>query len=62
MRDLDPGFEYWISWYEARLRGDPLVGEELRDQILLPEEILKQEPTAINAYLLKLSRRQAFVL
>lgn len=62
MRCLDPGFEYWIDWYEARLRGEPLVWEEIRDQVLLTDEQLKQEPEAINAYLLKLARTKKVVL
>lgn len=61
MISLDPGFEYWIDWYEARLHGEPLIWEEIRDQILLTEEQLKQEPEAINAYLLKLAKRPRVV-
>ncbi|BBL74198.1 COR domain-containing protein [Methylomagnum ishizawai] len=58
MLELDPGFQYWIDWYEARLRGERVIWEEIRDQVLLPEEILKQEVPAINAYLLKLRKRR----
>jgi hypothetical protein len=33
MLRLDPDFEYWISWYEARLRGKPLAWGKTRNQI-----------------------------
>lgn len=57
--ELDPGFQYWIDWYEARLRGDPIVWEDIREQIQLKNEQLKQEPAVINAYLLSLARKAA---
>lgn len=59
MLEFDPGFQYWIDWYEARLRGEPIIWEEISNQVLLPEEVLKQEVPAINAYLIELSRNQA---
>ncbi|WP_082409921.1 COR domain-containing protein [Methylomonas koyamae] len=54
--ELDTSYQYWIDWYEARLRGEPVVWQEVRDQILLTEEQLRQKPEAINAYLLKLAQ------
>lgn len=33
MLRLDNGFEYWISWYDARLRGEPLAWKETRDPV-----------------------------
>jgi hypothetical protein len=59
MSELHASFKYWIDWYEARLQGEPLEWEKIRDQILLPKEILSQDPAAINAYLIKLSPYQA---
>jgi signal recognition particle receptor subunit beta len=49
------GFEYWVDWYEARLRGEPVPEwEAIQGQILLPEEVLAQGSGRINAYLLDL--------
>ena len=61
MLELDPGFKYWIDWYEARLRGEPLIWEEICEQILLTEETLSLPPAQINAYLLKLASKEAIL-
>jgi hypothetical protein len=43
------GWQVWIDWYEARLRGDP-YDEGLEEcYVLIPEEIWEQGPAVANA-------------
>jgi hypothetical protein len=51
LMSLDSGFEIWTNWYEDRLTGRPLDLELERQWALLPEEILRKTPAAVNAYL-----------
>jgi hypothetical protein len=54
LRSLDAGFDVWIKWYQDRLDGKPLDLALEEKWALLPDEVLKREPAAINAYLAKL--------
>jgi hypothetical protein len=55
------GWEVWTDWYEARLRGDPFDAELERARALIPEEIWRQGPRAVNAGIARLiaARREA---
>jgi hypothetical protein len=48
---LHESFRIWVNWYQNRLNGQPLDMELERQLALLPDEVLSQEPAAINAYL-----------
>jgi hypothetical protein len=52
---LDAGFEMWIEWYEERLDGTPLDVALETKRALIPEEVWKQEPKAVNAYIAQLA-------
>ncbi len=54
LRSLNAGFDVWIGWYQDRLDGKPLDLELERKWALLPEEVQKQTPAEINAYLKRL--------
>ena len=53
---LDTGFSGFIEWFDARIVGGPVDLKLLEKQVLIPEEILSQDVTSINAYLNSLDR------
>lgn len=58
---FDPGFAFWLDWYQDRLDGKPMDVALMRQVALLPESIAAQSVPQINAYLLQL-REQARLL
>ncbi len=51
LRDYGSGFDLWADWFQGRIDGIPTDKEFLEAVAHLPEELLAQEPTQINAYL-----------
>lgn len=56
---LDPGFSYWLDFYQDRLDGKAPDIAMLRQAALLPESIRSQGAAQINAYLLQLRDKTA---
>ena len=50
----DENWAFWIDWYEARLRGDPINTDLDRAVVLLDDAVWKQGPTVVNAKILEL--------
>nr|VFK54740.1 MAG: GTPase SAR1 family protein [Candidatus Kentron sp. TUN]VFK58646.1 MAG: GTPase SAR1 family protein [Candidatus Kentron sp. TUN] len=50
-----PGFDYWADWFQDRYEGKPPNRDLLEKSVNLPDEVLAQEPQAINRYLAALS-------
>ncbi len=48
---LDPSFEIWIDWYQARLDGKPLDWELERQWAILPDNLHGKGADEINEYL-----------
>src|SRR5712691_9226041 len=48
--EVDRYFAIWLSWYQARLRGDPFDFQSEAKRIFLPQEIESQGATSINRY------------
>jgi small GTP-binding protein len=59
LRSLDAGFEIWIDWYNARLRGYALDLETEEKWALLSPSRQTQSPAEINAYLKSLLKGEA---
>lgn len=57
--NLNAGFEFWLDWYEARLKGEPLDLVWQRQSRQIPPAIEEQGVAAINAYLQSLQKRIA---
>lgn len=51
LREYGEGFDLWADWYQGWLEGRAPDRELRKAIILLPKEILAQEPAQINAYL-----------
>jgi C-terminal of Roc, COR, domain/Ras of Complex, Roc, domain of DAPkinase len=59
VKQLDPGFAFWLDFYQDRLDGKPLDLSLLRQAALLPESLKTQGVPAINAHLLNLRNELA---
>jgi len=51
---IDPSWTVWITWYEDRVRGAPFNVEIERQRLLVPEDMWKQPPAAVNTYIAQL--------
>jgi hypothetical protein len=55
----DPSFQYWIKWYEARLKGNPIIWDDItQQQVCLTTGQLKATPSEVNLYLWKLEQHR----
>jgi hypothetical protein len=54
---IDPSWVVWTAWYEDRMRGAPIHVEVERKRVLVPEDMWKQPPAAVNTYIAQLTAR-----
>jgi len=59
VREFGFGFDWWANWYQDRLEGKPLDIASLKLSLNIPEELLEQQPSSINAYLRSLTEHKA---
>jgi GTPase SAR1 family protein len=52
---LNCRFEFWLNWYDERVKGNIIDGELLQARVFLPEAVSTQSPLQINSYLASLA-------
>ncbi|WP_338849848.1 COR domain-containing protein [Massilia sp. W12] len=56
---LDPGFQFWLDFYQERLLGKPSDFKLLLEAATIPDSLYQQGAAAVNAYLMRIRNKSA---